>query len=163
MTASSALCTKCGLCCDGTFLDRAPLEAGELDWATKHRLPLLSRGETTGFTLPCVLLKERQCSSYETRPAVCRAYQCELLKGVLAGAVALADAERLVATVQGLAAQVRAEGLLDKAEAIFGPKTAERSAQASVDWLLNLGGLKSLVDRHFRRPEPTESAREPSG
>lgn len=130
----TALCTTCGLCCSGALFVRAPLKPEEVAWArSKRMLSVLGDGPEPSFGQPCVLLDGTRCAAYEERPAVCRRFECKLLKKVAAGELPLDAARAKVQRVQELFARV---GRLEK--------------PTDVQDLLDLGELEALATRDFR-------------
>ena len=91
MSASleSILCTKCGLCCNGSFLadveisrrEAFRLEAGGLEIEEEEGNALLVQ--------PCAALKGKRCSIYAHRPQCCRTFECLLLKRVRGGEISV--------------------------------------------------------------------------
>jgi hypothetical protein len=80
------LCKTCGLCCTGHLFAWAKLRPAELDPAEALGMSVFRTDPTQrGFSQPCPLWKG-QCTIYTTPhyPHACRAYQCKLLKQVLA-------------------------------------------------------------------------------
>ena len=75
---ATALCTSCGLCCDGSIHGHAGLREDEVEAAAAIELPLLTDGRR-GFAMPCPKLIDRCCTIYVLRPAACRGYKCQLL------------------------------------------------------------------------------------
>ena len=90
--SGSDLCTECGLCCTGLLFDAAPLEEHEIALAERLRLPLASNQYHDAFRLPCPALRDRRCGVYASRPTVCGAYECGLLRRLKAGEVPLDEA-----------------------------------------------------------------------
>lgn len=121
----SRLCQQCGLCCDGTLFDRAPLEPAEVEPLRAHRLPIALRASdgAPGLRQPCAALSGTCCTIYADRPASCRRYECLLFR-------ALADDE------------------VDVVEAIAVVDDA-RARLAAGD-----PGLSALLDRRFRGAAP---------
>lgn len=91
---TDTLCTKCGLCCDGTlFADvelSGPAEATRLE---SMGLDILDEGDDGAqMQLPCAALEGTRCSVYAHRPRCCRSFECQLLTDVRSGRVPLAAA-----------------------------------------------------------------------
>lgn len=128
---TDTLCTRCGLCCDGTLLGDVELTGP--DEAT--RLELLGLDVDTDdadvelLALPCAGLRGTRCSIYSQRPLCCRTFECRLLQDAQRGAVIEDDALRRIAMAR---AQVQTvEALLAGIE--VGPARlplAERCADA---------------------------------
>ena len=81
-SAASQLCTACGMCCDGTlfsFVAVTPDEARTLRGAGVE-----VRDDAGRLKLPqrCGALDGCRCTVYETRPFVCRRFDCLLVRSV---------------------------------------------------------------------------------
>ena len=78
---TDTLCTRCGLCCDGSLF--ADVELAGTDEASA--LEVMGReieedDDDRGLLLqPCAALKGKRCSLYPHRPDCCRAFECRLL------------------------------------------------------------------------------------
>jgi hypothetical protein len=91
---ANALCKSCGLCCTGYLFIWAKLRPSELDPAEALGLTVFRSDPTQrGFSQPCPLW-QGQCTIYAAPqyPHICRAYQCKLLKEVIAEHTSLHDA-----------------------------------------------------------------------
>jgi hypothetical protein len=83
---ASVLCKSCNLCCTGHLFIWVKLKSSELDPMEAQGVPVFRSDPTQrGFGLPCPLWKG-QCTIHASPhyPRTCRAYQCKLLKEVLA-------------------------------------------------------------------------------
>ena len=98
----SELCLQCGMCCDGTLFDNAPLREQEVDLAATLGLELLrsSAGEPR-FAQPCPQFVDGCCATYQHNPVGCTEYRCTLLRDYTAGKLDLADALSVVGTMRG--------------------------------------------------------------
>lgn len=98
---ATRVCLSCGMCCDGTLFDRAPLKANEVEPARASVLKVLQTPDG-GHALaqPCAALKTAGCSIYEQRPAACRRYECPLLRALADDEVTELEAIELVARVR---------------------------------------------------------------
>ncbi|MFO1478148.1 MAG: YkgJ family cysteine cluster protein [Verrucomicrobiota bacterium] len=112
MTRDSAgsICLKCGLCCNGVIFARGQLRPGD-DAALLERIGLELAPQRRGggdrkFLQPCRALDGCRCRIYGQRPEYCRAFECLLLKGVLAGRVTTAAALRRIREARAAAAEV---------------------------------------------------------
>ncbi len=105
---TDTLCTRCGLCCDGTLLGDVELTGP----AEAARLELLGLdvdsddGDADVLPLPCSALRGTCCSIYARRPRTCRTFECRLLQDTQRGAVAVGDALARIADARGLAQHV---------------------------------------------------------
>jgi len=103
---TDALCTRCGLCCDGTLFGDVELSGR----AEAGRLEVLGLdvdeddADTELLALPCAGLRGTRCSVYAHRPQCCRTFECRLLQETRRGAVSEAQALTRIAEAR---AQVR--------------------------------------------------------
>ncbi len=112
---TDTLCTRCGLCCDGSlFADVELASRAEADGLELMGLEIEDR-DTHGALLvqPCRALRGRRCSIYAHRPACCRTFECRLLQDARRGAVSeqravdrIEATQRQIARVMGLVAQL---------------------------------------------------------
>jgi len=81
-----ALCGACGLCCNGVLFGDVKLQTSDsVSTLKSHGIDLKKRGKSVYFRQPCTALNGTSCSIYQDRPAMCRAFECQLLKKLLAG------------------------------------------------------------------------------
>ncbi len=95
---SSALCTACGLCCNGRLFIWVKLKPSELDPAEALGMTVYRSDPTQrGFAQPCPLWKQK-CTIYDSPhyPRACRAYHCKLLKELIVEKIKLAEALRVI-------------------------------------------------------------------
>lgn len=95
---ATTLCRACGLCCTGHLFEWAKLKASEVKTAGKLGLQVLgSEPQQRGFNQPCPLW-DGDCTIYSSPdyPDFCRLYKCSLLKRLIDGRVALAEALAVV-------------------------------------------------------------------
>lgn len=88
---SDTLCTRCGLCCDGTLLGDVEL-TGPAEAARLETLGLdLDDGETGAglLPLPCAALRRTRCSIYARRTRACRTFECRLLQDAQRGDISV--------------------------------------------------------------------------
>jgi Fe-S-cluster containining protein len=108
---TDALCTRCGLCCDGTLFGDVELTGR----AEAGRLEVLGLdvdeddADTELLALPCAGLRGTRCRVYAHRPQCCRTFECRLLQDTRRGAVSEAQALTRIAEAR---AQVRHVGAL---------------------------------------------------
>lgn len=98
------LCTRCGLCCDGSLFADVEL-AGRREVARLEGLGLVVEdGDGPGGLLeqPCAALVGRRCRIYANRPECCRTFECRLLQDVRRGHVSVESAERHITQALGL-------------------------------------------------------------
>jgi uncharacterized protein len=97
---TDVLCTRCGLCCDGSLF-------ADVELASTHEASAL---EVTGLEIedadgedgslllqPCRALTGTCCSIYAHRPDCCRTFECRLLQEVKRGAVSVEKAKEKIA------------------------------------------------------------------
>lgn len=90
---TDTLCTRCGLCCDGSLL--ADVELSGAPEITRVRVLGLRVDEDSDeplMLLPCSGLKGTRCTVYAHRPKVCRSFECGLLTSARRGSVSVAEA-----------------------------------------------------------------------
>ena len=97
---TDTLCTRCGLCCDGSLF--ADVELAGTDEASALEvmgLEIEDANEKDGGLLlqPCRALKGKRCSIYPHRPDCCRTFECRLLQEVKRGAVGVERAKEKIA------------------------------------------------------------------
>ncbi|MDX9990984.1 MAG: hypothetical protein RBS68_02940 [Anaerolineales bacterium] len=101
---ATTLCKACGLCCDGHLFIWVKLRPKELDPAEALGMTVFRSDPTQrGFSQPCPLW-QGQCRIHNSPnyPRACRAYQCKLLKEVIAGQTSLPDALQEIAKAKKL-------------------------------------------------------------
>ena len=132
---TNTLCTRCGLCCDGTLLGDVEL-AGPAEATRVELLGLevdTDDADTELLALPCAGLRGTRCSIYAQRPQCCRTFECRLLQNAQRGVVTVHDALAQIADARAQAGQVKA--LLARVETRRGVclPLAERVADAIAD------------------------------
>jgi Fe-S-cluster containining protein len=106
---TDTLCTRCGLCCDGSLFADVEL-AGHVE-AT--RLEVMGLGidddDADGALLsqPCRALRGTRCGIYAHRPGCCRTFECRLLRDVRRGTVKVERAEEQIAETRGRIVRLR--------------------------------------------------------
>ena len=104
------LCTKCGLCCDGTLFADVEL-VGQAEVARLEIMGMETENEdrNTGLlSQPCAALRGTRCGIYAHRPKCCRVFQCHLLQNAQRGAVTVERAMEQIAAAREQIRQVRA-------------------------------------------------------
>jgi len=112
---TDTLCTKCGLCCDGSLFADVEL-AGRAEATRLEVMGLpIDDDDANGALLPqpCSALQGGLCTIYAHRPKCCRTFECRLLQDVRRGAVGVerageqvTEALTRIARVQGLLARL---------------------------------------------------------
>ena len=95
---TDTLCTRCGLCCDGTLFADVEL-AGRAEAMRMEVLGLAVEehdGDSELMQLPCSALRGTRCGVYAHRPKVCRTFECRLLQETRRGVV---DVQRAIALI----------------------------------------------------------------
>lgn len=106
---TDTLCTRCGLCCDGSLFADVELTGR----AEATRLELLGLDieddEAAGGLLlqPCAALRGTRCGVYGHRPKCCRTFECSLLQDVRRGATTVTRAREHIAEALGRARRVK--------------------------------------------------------
>ena len=107
---TDTLCTRCGLCCDGTLFADVEL-AGRAEAARLEVLGLQVEDDDTTAPLlvqPCAALRGRKCGIYEHRPNCCRTFECRLLQDARRGEVSVDSARATIAEALELVGNARA-------------------------------------------------------
>lgn len=107
LSLTDALCTKCGLCCDGTlFADVELAGQAEIARLVNMEMDVEVEDRTTALlSQPCTALRGTRCSVYAHRPKCCRTFECHLLQDAQRGAVTVERAREAIDDARG---QVRA-------------------------------------------------------
>jgi len=109
---TDTLCTRCGLCCDGSLFADVEL-AGRAEATRMEAMGLEIEDDDTGgaqLLQPCVALQGRRCAIYEHRPECCQTFECRLLQDVRRGVVGVERAKEHIA--EALKRIGRVKGLL---------------------------------------------------
>ena len=107
---TDTLCTKCGLCCDGTLFADVEL-VGRAEVARLEIMGMEVENEDRNMGLlsqPCAALRGTRCGIYAHRPKCCRVFQCDLLQNAQRGAVTVERAMEQIADAREQIRQVRA-------------------------------------------------------
>jgi Fe-S-cluster containining protein len=107
---TDTLCTRCGLCCDGTLFADVEL-VGRAEVARLETLGIEIEEEDRNVGLlsqPCAALRGTRCSIYAHRPKCCRVFRCHLLQDAELGSVTVEQAMELIADAREQIRQVRA-------------------------------------------------------
>lgn len=116
---TDVLCTRCGLCCDGTLFGDVEL-TGRREAARLEALGLdvdADDADVELLALPCAGLRGTRCAVYADRPRCCRTFECRLLQ----------DTRRGVVTQEAaLARIVRTRRQVERVSALLGGTRADR-------------------------------------
>lgn len=99
LSLTETLCTRCGLCCDGSLFADVEL-AGRAEATRLEAMGMeIEDDDRNGALLlqPCVALQGKRCAIYEHRPECCRTFECRLLQDVRGGAVDVERAKEQIA------------------------------------------------------------------
>lgn len=109
---TDTLCTRCGLCCDGSwFADVELVGQAEATRLEIMGLDIEDDDADGGLLLqPCAALQGRRCGIYAHRPKCCRTFECKVLRDVRRGAMNVERAREHIA--QALRRIRRAKALL---------------------------------------------------
>jgi Fe-S-cluster containining protein len=111
---TDTLCTRCGLCCDGSLFADVEL-VGQAEATRLEIMGLEIEEDADGELLvqPCAAFQGNRCSIYAHRPKCCRSFECQLLQEARRGAVTveraterIAEALRRIRRVKDLLAQL---------------------------------------------------------
>jgi Fe-S-cluster containining protein len=162
---TDTLCTRCGLCCDGTLFADVEL-AGRAEAEGLEVLGLEIEDDDTPAPLlvqPCAALRGRKCGIYEHRPGCCRTFECRLLQDAQRGAVSVDSARATVAETLGLVRRAKRlladlgqrDTRLPLAErvsaAIAGGSDAGPAHESRTKLAATMARLTGLVRRSFLR------------
>ena len=106
---TDTLCTRCGLCCDGSLFADVEL-AGRVESAGLEIMGLeIEEDDADGelLALPCAALRGKRCGIYAHRPECCRTFECRLLQDVRRGRVGVERAKEHIAEALGRIGRVR--------------------------------------------------------
>lgn len=106
---TDTLCTRCGLCCDGSLFADVEL-ASQAEAAGLEVMGLeIEDDDAHGALLvqPCVALHRKRCGIYAHRPECCRTFECRLLQDVRRGAVEVERARQLIVETLSRVRRVR--------------------------------------------------------
>lgn len=146
----SALCRRCGLCCDGSLFSLVPLADDEPAAARRRGLPIALRdGAAPALRQPCPALVARACTVYDERPAACRRYRCLLYAALADHEVSPAEA---AATVDDAHAAIAAA--LAGRPSLPAARAAARAGDLSPETEAALARAEALLARRFGRPRP---------
>ena len=104
---TDTLCTKCGLCCDGSLFADVEL-AGPAEAAGLEAMGLeIEEEDNELLMLPCGALRGKLCGIYAHRPECCRTFECRLLLDVRRCVVSMEQAGEYIAEALRRTARVR--------------------------------------------------------
>jgi len=114
---TGALCTRCGLCCDGSLLGDVEVTSREAVTLEIMGIDVDDADAGYAMALPCPALDGTRCSMYAHRPGACRAFECRLLTRVERGELRVEQALALIAStrkrIDGARRQMAALGQAD--------------------------------------------------
>jgi hypothetical protein len=177
---TDTLCTRCGLCCDGSLFADMEL-AGPAEAAGLEVMGLEIEEDDAGGGLlvqPCGALQGKRCGIYAQRPECCRTFECRLLQDVRRGAVSvaqagahIAEALKRIGRVRELAAELgQRDGRLSLkercAEALAladeaGPNPALDRKRAGLE--AGMSAVEGLIRKKFLGQEDQGASAQPGG
>ena len=158
---TDTLCTRCGLCCDGTLFGDVEL-AGRREATRLEAIGLdvdADDADVELLSLPCRGLRGTRCRVYAHRPSCCRTFECRLLQNAARGAVSVDDALTTIAETKAKVRRVRTllAGLeprrghrLPLAERVADALAEPPASAADVRRHAALGGAMAALTRTFR-------------
>jgi hypothetical protein len=157
------LCTRCGLCCDGTLVADVQLGPAEAARAELLGLAIDEDGERPVLAQPCAALEGRRCSVYAHRPRACRAFECALLLRARAGAVSVSGAIGRIEAARDLIGDVerhlgpglkegRSRPLRERCAEALASRPADRDLRRAIARLERLLARTFLGERAPARP-----------
>lgn len=168
LSASSRLCSACGLCCNGVMFHTVRLQprdsAKEL---VAIGLKLKRRNKHHYIQQPCPAYRCSQCSIYDRRPERCRLFECRQLKGVAAGEItesaALANIRDVQQRVEHLNALLEQGGGTDPKRPLskryekimvelLSDPSQETTALLRAELTAAMEELDAILDEDFRLP-----------
>lgn len=167
------LCTRCGLCCDGSLFADVEL-AGRAE-ATKLEAMGLEIDDDEAnhlLVLPCRALQGTRCSIYAHRPKCCRTFECHLLQSVRQGKVGVDRAVELIEETKGRIARVKtlltelepSPSRLPLAERCTevlteGPRSTPEAMQKHAELQAAMSGTEDLIRKTFLGEGAAQPAR----
>lgn len=112
---TDVLCTRCGMCCDGTlFADVELVGKAEATRLEVMGLEVEDNDTAAGvLSQPCAALKGTRCGIYAFRPKCCRTFECQLLQDAQQGSITveraaehITEAKREIQRVRELLVQL---------------------------------------------------------
>ncbi|MBV6396444.1 MAG: hypothetical protein HFACDABA_02042 [Anaerolineales bacterium] len=162
LTNANQLCVECGLCCTGHLFTHLTLKPGEEAKADFLGLEHSDPAAKIRLVFPCHLWNGN-CSIYAhpSKPNICDAYQCGLLKKVTAQQVDLPEALKAVRQIKQVISELEPmlEGKPDQAflkRLIDQVSSLESSGHGNADELnfrLKAGVVLVLFKKYFDRRE----------
>lgn len=164
--SSSSLCLGCGLCCEGVLYSRALIQPDEIESVRALGLTVETLRGRHDFLQPCPLCQDHRCLIYTaTRPSICSAYQCALLKKYAAGELTYEQGAQIIQRARELYADVIAQlppgysfqqlrreqrQAWDSGRGVFGSLELRQEHAAL---LLALAKLVMYLHKHFHKPK----------
>jgi hypothetical protein len=156
---ANALCRSCGLCCNGGLFAWVKLRPAELNPIEELGVKVFrSDPNQRGFSQPCPLWKG-ECTIYNSAqyPHACRAYNCKLLKEVIAEKISLPHALIVVKQAKGMIHEVESllpastnadfrERLVEQMEGGNTDPEFQIKANTLLKFYEEMFGVKDLVD-----------------
>lgn len=159
---SEALCTNCGLCCDGTLFEDVELKNEREALGLELMGVQIDTDAAPALPLPCTALDGRKCSIYKNRPGTCRRFECKLLQQTKLGNISTAEAKTTIKQTLDQAAVIK--NLCKKIEGKKNNGSLREVYQSTVENHLSkkdphdclyakltkeMNGLDIMVKKHF--------------
>jgi Fe-S-cluster containining protein len=102
-----SLCCYCSMCCNGSLFSHAKLDDAERARLGDSVFYEDSEG-SKNLQFPCTQLGQNgACQVYESRPAICQAFRCSLLRAHDRDELSLEEAKQLVDDAKEIKARAR--------------------------------------------------------
>ena len=108
---SEDLCKSCGLCCKGFLHDHVGIQDSlEVNILLKNNISItkLPGKDKSFFNLPCSA-HNGVCSIYKDRPAVCKKYECALLKKYKGNQLTFDECSTIIIEIKNVLKKIRIE------------------------------------------------------
>jgi len=159
LLADQHLCTRCGMCCDGTLFEYVEVNESERQQlAPLFALHPGAKGPV--FHQPCPHALHQRCTVYEVRPETCRKYRCKTLIALDSGEISPQEATRRVD--EALHTRETVRPLLLTGETMHQARQRRAAIAAeparsmdSMLFVLKLTALDLMLDKYFRKQGKT--------
>ncbi len=153
------LCTRCGMCCDGTMFEYVEVEESERP-LLENLFTLHPGAKGPVFHQPCPHAAHQRCTVYESRPQTCRKYRCKTLIALDSGEISAEEAARRVD--EALHARETVRPLLLTGETMQAARKRRAAiagepahAMDALRFVLKLTALDLMLDKYFRKQGKT--------
>ena len=149
------ICSHCGVCCTGAFFSHVPLVKPDDRTKLEAHGYEFADADADEMPLPCRYQQGALCSIYHSRPHICGAYRCEVLKSADGGMIttdeAIAHARELVRLYRDLRSKMRpGETLAEMRERVKRLRAGEEeTTSGDAELMLAFYAFNIYADRHF--------------